>query len=60
MFPGEKKRILGFVSRHFGKNPMDFPDAPRCRERLDQIRILHDTFFAAEEGNALPCGTELF
>ena len=30
---------------------MDFPDASRCRERMDQIRILYDTFYAADEDN---------
>ncbi len=28
---------------------MEFPDAKRCRERLEQVRILHDTFYAADE-----------
>ena len=51
MFLGKKKQILAFISRRFGKNPMDFSDAQRCRERLDQIRIFHDTFYAADEDN---------
>ncbi len=52
MFPGKKKHILAFVRKRFGKNPMESVDAQRCRERLEQIRILHDTFYAAEEGSA--------
>jgi len=51
MFPGKKKQILTFVGRRFGNNPIEFPDATRCRERLDQIRILHDTFYAADDDN---------
>ena len=51
MFPGRKKQILGFTGRRFGNNPLGFADAARCRERLDQIRILHDTFYAADENN---------
>ena len=49
---GKKRQILNYISRHFGNNPMDFPEAHRCRERLDQVRILHDTFFAEDESNA--------
>ena len=51
MSPGKKKQILTYISRHFGKDPLDFPEASRCRERLDQIRILYDTFYASDEGN---------
>ena len=43
MFPGKKKHILAFVRKRFGKNPMESVDAQRCRERLEQIRILHDS-----------------
>ena len=52
MFPGKKKRILTFVNRRFGKNPLESVDAQRCRDRLEQIRILHDTFYASDEENA--------
>ena len=51
MSPGKKKQILTYISRHFGKDPLDFPEASRCRERLDQIRILYNTFYASDEGN---------
>ena len=51
MSPGKKKQILTYISRHFGKDPLDFPESSRCRERLDQIRILYDTFYASDEGN---------
>ena len=51
MFPGRKKRILTFFNSRFGKNPMETVDAQRCRERLEQIRILHDTFYQSDEEN---------
>ena len=51
MLPGKKNQILKFIDRRFGKNPMDFPDIYRCRERLNQVRILHDTFYASDENN---------
>ena len=51
MFPWTKKQILNLTGRRFGKNPMDLPDAYHCRERLDKIRILHDAFYAEDEGN---------
>ena len=51
MFSGKKKRILAFVSKRFGKNPMESPDAQRCRDRLAQIRILYDTFYAENTEN---------
>ncbi len=51
MLPGKKKQILKYINRRFGKNPMDFPDTYRCRERINQIRILHDTFYASDENN---------
>jgi len=48
MFPSRKKRIRTFFNTRFGKDPAEFTDAQRCRERLPQIRILHETF--REEG----------
>ncbi len=44
MFPGQKKRIRTFFNTRFGKNPAEFADVHRCRERLPQIRILQETF----------------
>ena len=51
MLPGKKKRILAYFNKRFGNNPLEFPDVIRCRDRLPQIRIFHDTFFAAEDGD---------
>ena len=51
MFSGKKERLLAFASKRFGKNPLEFVDTERCRERLNQIRILQDTFYAANECN---------
>ena len=44
MLPGKRRRILAYFEKHFGKNPMESIGAQHCRERLTQIRVLHDTF----------------
>ena len=49
MFSRRKKRLLTYFNARFGKNPMDSAEAIRCRERLSQVRILHDTFPGTEE-----------
>ena len=51
MLPGRKKRILAFFNRRFGKNPLESFDAQRCRDRLAQVRILHDAFLQTDEEN---------
>ena len=56
MFSTRKKRVLKEIKNHYGENPFDTFSASRCRDRLDQIRILHDTMNKndAVEGNAYP------
>ncbi len=51
MLPGRRRQIVNYIRKRFGKNPLEFPDAKRCRERLEQVRILHDTFYAAGDSN---------
>ena len=54
MFSTRKKRVLKEIKNHYGENPFDTFSASRCRDRLDQIRILHDTMNKndAVEGDA--------
>ena len=52
MLPGKRKQILNFIHKRFGKDPTEFPDVNHCRDRLDQIRILHDTFYTVDDDDA--------
>ena len=51
MFPGRKKRIMTFFNARFGKDPTDFAEALRCRDRLPQVRILDETLSGTAEEN---------
>lgn len=42
MFPGQRRQILSQMEKLYGKDPRDFLGIERCRERLPEIRILHD------------------
>ena len=52
MLPGKKKRILTYFNYYFGKDPTETMEAERCRDRLAQVRILHETFPPTAEENA--------
>ena len=51
MFSTKKKRVLREIKKHYGENPFDSFSAARCRDRLEQIRILYDTLNTAAESN---------